>query len=122
MLHGINRIHGRPCHPQTQGKEERFYKTRKVELKAKRLRVAKALVGRMGALRPRGEQLWEMCFASTLIGIYDLSEIPPGLVVIRPQQIKRYPCLRTGLSHVSGLYMLRPLRGRGLILSLRPSS
>jgi len=87
-LHGINRIHGRLYHPQTQGKEERFHKTLKVEFKVKRLRVGKARAGRMGALRPRGEQLWEMCFASTLIGIYDLSETPPRLVAIRPQQKK----------------------------------
>jgi hypothetical protein len=30
-----------------------------------------------------------MRFASILIGIYDLSETPPGLVAIRPQQKKR---------------------------------
>jgi hypothetical protein len=30
-----------------------------------------------------------MRFASTLIGIYDLSETPPGLVAIRLQQKKR---------------------------------
>jgi transposase InsO family protein len=166
MLHGINLIHGRPYHPQTQGKEERFHKTLKVELlsrtegfanlakcqdalkgwrecynwvrpheslgmkvpgdrfessgrrmpdrppdpsqwyldddhlrkvqthgtvefKAKRLRVGEALVGRMVALRLRNEELWEMRFASTLIGIYDLSETPPGLVAIRPQPKKK---------------------------------
>jgi hypothetical protein len=32
----------------------------KVEFKAKRLRVGESLAGRMVALRPRGEQLWEM--------------------------------------------------------------
>ena len=29
---GIGLIHGRPCHPQTQGKEERFHRTLKAEV------------------------------------------------------------------------------------------
>ena len=32
FLHGVNVIHGRPYHPQTQGKEERFHRTLNVEL------------------------------------------------------------------------------------------
>jgi transposase InsO family protein len=32
MLHGIRVCHGRPYHPQTQGKEERFHRTLKAEL------------------------------------------------------------------------------------------
>ena len=32
MLHGIGVSHGRPYHPQTQGKEERFHRTLKAEL------------------------------------------------------------------------------------------
>jgi len=32
MLLGIKVLHGRPYHPQTQGKEERFHRTLNVEL------------------------------------------------------------------------------------------
>jgi len=32
MLLGIQMVHGRPLHPQTQGKEERFHRTMKTEL------------------------------------------------------------------------------------------
>ena len=32
MLHGIGIVHGRPCHPQTQGKDERFHRTLDDEL------------------------------------------------------------------------------------------
>jgi transposase InsO family protein len=32
MLHGIGLLHGRPRHPQTQGKDERFHRTLDVEL------------------------------------------------------------------------------------------
>ena len=32
MLLGVKVLHGRPYHPQTQGKEERFHQTLKVEL------------------------------------------------------------------------------------------
>jgi transposase InsO family protein len=32
MKLGIHPIHGRPCHPQTQGKVERFHKTAKLEM------------------------------------------------------------------------------------------
>lgn len=32
MLHGIGVSHGRPYHPQTQGKDERFHRTLKAEL------------------------------------------------------------------------------------------
>jgi transposase InsO family protein len=32
LLHGISVSHGRPYHPQTQGKEERFHRTLNVEL------------------------------------------------------------------------------------------
>lgn len=32
MRLGVEVLHGRPCHPQTQGKEERFHRTLKAEL------------------------------------------------------------------------------------------
>jgi transposase InsO family protein len=36
MLHGIGVSHGRPYHPQTQGKDERFHRTFKAELLSRR--------------------------------------------------------------------------------------
>lgn len=161
MLLGVRMIHGRPYHPQTQGKEERFHRTLNVELlrrsegfanlarcqqaferwrhrynwirphdslemevpgacyecsqrpfpeplpdarlwylpedalrkvhktgvvefQGKRLLVGEGFGGHRIALRHRGGQLWEMHFASHVIGTYDLSENPPRSVAIRP--------------------------------------
>jgi len=36
LLHGVKVSHGRPYHPQTQGKEERFHKTLKAEVLSRR--------------------------------------------------------------------------------------
>jgi transposase InsO family protein len=166
MILGVRIHHGRPYHPQTQGKEERFHKTLKVEcldrsegfanqlscqkaletwrecynwvrphdslelevpgsryvissrsmpseepkaeqwyleeddlrkvqkngiaeFKAKRLQVGEAFAGQVVALRPRAEGQWEMRFASTLIGIYDLTQTPQGYEAIRPLPKKK---------------------------------
>jgi transposase InsO family protein len=50
MRHGIGITHGRPRHPQTQGKDERFHRTLVDEL-LRRREPADDLRGRAAALR-----------------------------------------------------------------------
>ena len=160
LLLGVRLTHGRPYHPQTQGKEERFHRTLDVELlkrtegfanqagcqtalqnwrecynwirphesldmevpgsrytpsqrkmpvevpraeqwylegdllrkvhrnglvdfKARPLQVGEAFVGQLVALRPRSENQWEMWFASTLIGLYDLNATKKGRAAVQ---------------------------------------